>query len=449
MSQVGRAAGRLAPLAPGLRVIDILREHTPRLMRSRTLPMQVRSVLAKILLCRTPVLKGHLYECSQCKSQTNVYNSCTDRHCPQCGGAKRADWLAKSAELLLDRVTYFQVVFTLPDFLSPLILGNRTVLYNLLFQSAWRASKQQLRALGIRPAAQMVLHTWNQQLEHHPHVHALIPGGGPSLDGKRWINTKHRQHRRRTKPYLLDNIELGRLYRKKFISGLRKLFEQGKLKLEGQWSRLNHPAEREAYLAEAQRTDWNVFIEGPPNQSRKALAAGSPNIGNPAQVLKYLARYMTGGPIADSRILSADDNEIIFLARPKTKSKPGVKKQPQPYRLSPLKFMQRWTLHILPKGYTRSRAFGGYAGSQRKAYLAQCRELLKISESSTPTEADSTTPPELKCPRCDIPLTLVSSQPRPSWRDIFDITIYRHEVYSPMFFHLPASAAALLPAPYD
>ena len=133
-------------------------------------PPQVQSVLSKILLCRTPVLKGHVYECSQCGSRCNVYNSCTDRHCPQCNGARRADWLDKTGELLLEGVPYFQVVFTLPDRFSPLILGNRKELYDLLFRSAWRALDEVLRETGkFQPAALMVLHTWNQELDHHPH----------------------------------------------------------------------------------------------------------------------------------------------------------------------------------------------------------------------------------------------------------------------------------------
>jgi hypothetical protein len=141
-------------------VIDVLRRYTPGFLLRRRVASQVISVLSKILLCRTALLKGHVYECPQCRSRRNVYNSCTDRHCPQCGGARRADWLDKTSALLLPKINYFQVVFTLPDRLSGLILGNRRALYDLLFHSAWRALDDTLRSSGqFQPAAHLVLHT--------------------------------------------------------------------------------------------------------------------------------------------------------------------------------------------------------------------------------------------------------------------------------------------------
>lgn len=140
-------------------MIDILRGYTPSFLRCWQVAQQVKSVLSKILLCRTPILKGHVYECPQCHSLKNVYNSCVDRHCPQCGGAKRADWLNKTSELILPHVNYFQVVFTLPDKLSSVILGNRKPLYDLLFHSAWRALDIKLREQQLRLAAHFVLHT--------------------------------------------------------------------------------------------------------------------------------------------------------------------------------------------------------------------------------------------------------------------------------------------------
>lgn len=142
-----------------LRVIDLLREYTPRLLRQRAVAQQVKSTLGKVLLCRTATLKGHVYQCPQCNSRKNVYNSCGDRHCPQCSGARRADWLDKTSQLILPKVNYFQVIFTLPDKLSSLMLGNRKPLYDLLFHSAWRALNKMLREAGLQPAAHLVLHT--------------------------------------------------------------------------------------------------------------------------------------------------------------------------------------------------------------------------------------------------------------------------------------------------
>jgi len=248
------------------RVIDLLRKYTPKFMRWYRVPQQVKSVLSKILLCRTSVLKGRVYECPECRSRCHVYNSCTDRHGPQCSGARRADWLEKTRELLLRGVNYFQVVFTLPDRFSPLILGNRRALYDLLFRSAWQSLDEVLREKGeFYPAALMVLHTHNQELDHHPHLHALVPGGGPSPDGGRWVTSRHPTQRNRQKPYLVDNIPLGQRFRQKFTNGFRRLVRAGKLHLEGDWARLREPRKLDEWLLEVTTSDWNVFIEGPPH----------------------------------------------------------------------------------------------------------------------------------------------------------------------------------------
>lgn len=164
-----------------------------------------------------------------------MYNSCGDRHCPQCSGARRADWLDNTAELILPGIHYFQIVFTLPADLSPLILGNRRELYNLLFTSAWQALSNQLRRVGkFEPAALMVLHTWNQELDHHPHLHVIVPGGGPALTGRRWVHSQHPRHRRRRKPYLTDRDELCDAFRDCYLKGLRRLLKRGRLNVDSQ-----------------------------------------------------------------------------------------------------------------------------------------------------------------------------------------------------------------------
>jgi hypothetical protein len=236
-------------------------------------------------------------------------------------------------------------------------------LYSLLFHSAWRALDKLLRQTGnFQPAALMVLHTWDQQLGHHPHIHALVPGGGPSLDGKRWITSRHPTDRRRRKPFLIDNAELGRLFRKKFIAGLRRLIKRDKLRLEGEWSRLLDPACLETWLSHLESRDWNVFVEGPPKGT-----------SDPRDVLKYLARYLTGGPISDRRIVSDVNGQVTFLARSKDKQAGNPQVE---IEIPGTEFLRRWSLHILPKGFTKSRRCGGYHGSKREDYLAQCRSLL-------------------------------------------------------------------------
>lgn len=387
------------------------------------LAFQAKNVLSRILLCRTATLKGRRYKCPECHSECNVYNSCVDRHCPQCGGARRADWLEKTQELVLPKVNYFQVVFTLPSELSGLILGNRQALYDLLFQAAWRALNETLREAGqFQPAAQLVLHTWNQRLGHHPHIHALVPGGGPSLDGQRWINSRHPTQPRRRKPFLVDNVQLGRSFRKCYVDGLRRLVCKGKLRLDGEWFHLQDPTQREAWLDELTATDWNVFVEGPPHGESR-----------PTDVLKYLARYMTGGPISDRRLISDEDGIVTFWARSKDKGKGNRSEE---FPLKGTEFVRRWTMHILPKGYTRSRSYGGYHGTKRGDYLGRCRELLGIANDDTASTDDQLDDREASgptCPHCEIAMLCIGQQSRPSWKKVFERGIYADPtIYSPM-----------------
>ena len=417
-------------------MIDLLRKYTPRFMRWYRVAQQVQSVLSKILLCRTSVLKGHVYECLECGSRCVVHNSCSDRNCPQCRGARRADWLDKTRTLLLQGVNYFQVIFTLPDKFSPLILGNRQELYDLLFRSAWAALDSVLRETGkFQPAALVVLHTWNQELDHHPHLHAVVPGGGPSLDGKRWITSQHPTQPNRDKPYLVDNVSLGRRFREKFANGFERLVRSGKLRLEEDWAKLQAPKELKAWLEQVTQTDWNVFIEGPPNGQ-----------SNPQEVLKYLARYMTGGPVSARRIISDENGHVKFWARSKNKTDGN---RSRPFGLSGKEFVRRWSMHILPKGYTRSRSFGGYHGGKRKDYLNRCRKLLSTPDPPTVDLPDCPESSLPKCPRCDTAMYCIEQQRRPSWKEVFGRRIYADPAtYSPMLHSRSAGFPATAHEPY-
>ena len=413
-------------------MIDILRKFMPQFMRGRRVTTHLRGVLSKLLLCRTAMLDGRTWECPQCATRCQVYNSCTDRHCPQCMGARRATWLSKTSELLLPNVNYFQVVFTLPDLFSPLILGNRKLLYDLLFHSAWQAIRQTLQTDSeIDPAAVMVLPTWNQELGHHPHLHALVPGGGPARDGSRWIATQHPTQRRRTKPYLTDNSQLGAAFRDHFAAGFRRLVRTGKLRLTGAWADLWREEELNAWLAQVTDSPWNVFIEGPPHGK-----------SDPSQVLKYLARYLTGGPISDRRVVQITAERVTFLARSKDKSAGNPLRECQ---LPGVEFVRRWAMHVLPKGYTRSRCYGGYHGAKRQAYLQLCRELLPPPPpppTDDGTTVDALPPAEdtMPCPKCESAMLCTRNAPRPGWRDIFERLIYADpKLYSP-HFHLPHGA---------
>lgn len=366
------------------------------------------------MVCRTAILDGHIYKCPSCDYKINVYNSCGDRHCPQCAGARRADWLDKASELILPGVHYFQVVFTLPDKLSGLILGNRRQLYALLFRSAWRALNKLLRQSGqFQPAALMVLHTWNQQLEHHPHIHAIVPGGGPSLDGQQWITSRHPTHRRRKKPFLTNNVELGRVFRQIFLRALQRLAKNGKLRLGARWSLLHDPKQVKQWCEELCKTDWNVFVQGPPKGT-----------SDPKEALMYLTRYMTGGPISGRRLESDKNGRVTFMARSKDKQAGNPMK---PVEVSGAEFVRCWSMHILPKGFTKARYYGGYHSSKRAAYLKLSRELLPPppSEPTRQVEAgEDAGRPSLKCPRCQTDMICIASQRRPSWRDVFDVRSY-------------------------
>ena len=232
---------------------------------------------------------------------------------------------------------------------------------------------------------------------------------------------------------MTDVVELGRAFRQAYLLGLKRLLRQGKLKIGGRVAFLNDAAKRKAWLDQLEQIDWNVFSQGPPHGK-----------SDPLDVVKYLASYLTGGPIANRRIIKADEEEVWFWARPKKslnrkRSKRRGMNASRPYRLSARQFMQRWTLHILPKGFIRSRCYGGYHGTKRASYLDQCRELLSpITQQPEPPTTDPHTlleeeASERKCSHCASELRFVSYQERPSWRQIFERDIYHMKGYSPQF----------------
>lgn len=262
-------------------------------------------------------------------------------------------------------------------------------------------------------------------MDHHPHIHAVVPGGGPSLDGERWVKSRHPTQPRRREPYLTDNVDLGREFRKQFVNGLRRMIRRDKLRIDGGYAFLRDPAKREAWLKKLQATDWNVFIKGPPQAHSQ-----------PEHVVKYLARYMSGGPIADRRLIREEDEKVIFWARSKDKSKNN---SPERFTLRGHEFVRRWTMHILPKGYTRSRSYGGFHGSKRQDYLSRCRQLLEVSQDhdDSPRSSHDEEPRLPKCVRCKISMDCIVAADRPSWREIFNVTLHRDpHLYSPLH-HMP------------
>jgi Putative transposase/Transposase zinc-binding domain len=392
-------------------VYSIIARHTDATMQKygdRVCP-HVESALLRMHFCRSTALGKRVYRCDPCNYETTVFNSCGDRNCPQCSGAKRSDWLDSTLQLTIPQATYFQVVFTLPESLSSLALGNRKEIYNLLFETAWESLRAKIEQdLGIQAAGVAVLHTWNQRLGHHPHVHMMVPGNGPSLDGKRWLDCRMVWCRktRRMKPFLVDNKELGRDFRDLFLNRLTKRIEQGKIALE-----------EAGYIAdvigELRLKDWVAFIEGPPKPDCP-----------PSVMLKYLTRYLTGGPISNRRIVGEKDGRIWFLARSKKKGEGQVVTS-----LSNVEFVQQWSLHILPKEFTKTRHFGAWSGSKRRVYLDQCKALAPTVEVPCEVpcgpiaQAEGSKSPGPKrchsCPHCQGEMRCIVDEDRPSWREIF------------------------------
>ena len=422
-----------------LTIRDILRRYTPDYIRKypgQAVP-QVQSTLAKIELCRTKALGTHRYYCAMCGEDAVVYNSCGCSQCPVCSGAKRYEWCDSLCELLIDGVVYYQVVFTLPDTLSGLALGNRSAMFGLLFRAAWQALKRTIEAeQGFEVAAAMVLHSWSQTLDGHIHIHALVPGGGPALDGDpRWITScrpgsRPRRPKMRPKFWLVDSVNLRTAFRCEFLKGLKKLHAAGKLKLDGEeWEPLRDAAAFELFLKPLEAKEWVVFIQPPP-KTRDGRAAP------PEQLAGYLARYLTGGPISNSRLLSHEDGKVTFLARPGNET--GGSQQQVPFTLDGIEFVRRWCLHIPPSRFFKSRRYGGFSNKHRERYLAESRQLLglettKLGSSTEPATASDTTPADgsvseadagetedvraPRCPCCGQRMERISSERRPSWRD--------------------------------
>jgi Putative transposase/Transposase zinc-binding domain len=314
-----------------------------------------RKAFAAIRDCRTAALGAHVESVEQCDACGHLaisYNSCRDRHCPKCQAMARAKWLAeRQAELL--PVPYFHVVFTLPQEIGRLALQNAREIYRILF----RAASETLltiaadpKRLGAAIGFLAVLHTWGQNLHLHPHLHCVVPGGGISPDGVRWIGC-------RKSSFFLPVQVLGSRFRKLFLTDLKKAFQEGRLCFHGEMTGLGKPAAFEALCQRAGRMKWVVFVKPP--------------FGGPEQVLKYLARYTHRVAICNRRLLSRENGRVTFAWKDYTGgNKIGT------MTLDAVEFIRRFLLHILPSGFVRIRQFGFLANRARGKKLALCRALL-------------------------------------------------------------------------
>jgi hypothetical protein len=357
---------------PTLEVADIVRRTGNSFWEQQQshLAWPHRKVLDAIVRCRTAALGGHLDKCVSCGHQAISFNSCRNRHCPKCQGNARAKWLAaRSAELL--PVPYFHVVFTLPHSLSALVLQNKRLLYDLLYRTSAATMLELARDpkhLGADIGFLGVLHTWGQNLEHHPHVHYIVPAGGLALDGSRWIDSSRR--------FFLPVHALSRLFRGKFVAGLKQLVAEGKLHFRGSQQHLAAPGGFSSFLRQLHQQGWVVYAKPP--------------FGGAEHVLNYLARYTHRVAISNHRLVAFENDRVSFRWRDYAH---GGKKKVM--TVSAREFLRRFLLHVLPGGLVRIRHFGLFANRRRSAGLERCRSLLGLAECADPPE-----PPSLRCPTC-------------------------------------------------
>jgi Putative transposase/Transposase zinc-binding domain len=379
-----------------LEVADVFRRHGDAYRRAHDghLGRVERRVMSAIALCRTAALGGHAESCADCGFVRYAYNSCRNRHCPKCQGRARAAWLAaRQAELL--PVPYFHVVFTMPAPAAEIAFQNKQTVYAILFHTA----AETLRRIGADPkhlGAEIglvaVLHTWGQTLQHHPHVHCVVPGGGPSRDGARWIACRP--------GFFLPVRVLSRLFRRLFLDELRAAFDAGQLGFFGDLADLVKPADFVRRLRNLRSVEWVVYAKPP--------------FGGPEQVLAYLGRYTHRVAIANSRLVGLTGSDVSFRwkdYRHQGKAKLMV--------LAADEFIRRFLLHTLPDGFHRIRHYGFLANGHRAAKLALCRELLaaaSIIEPATPTEPKEAASAFDRCPCCGGAMVTFAILLRPSPR---------------------------------
>ena len=346
---------------PPLEMADIVRfAGQSFLQRSqRWINWQHQKVLLAITRCRTAALGGHRDRCSDCGHTTDVsYNSCRNRHCPKCQGNARQRWLqARERELL--PTPYVHIVFTLPREVASLALQNKQVIYNLLFQASAETLLEiarDPRRFGAEIGFFSVLHTWNQRLQHHPHIHCVLAAGGLAPDHSHWISSRP--------SFFLPVKVLGRVFRGKFFAGLKTAFRQGKLQFHGHLIPLVQPRAFASWLRLLFRHDWVVYAKRP--------------FGGPEHALRYLGNYTHRVAISNHRLVALTDHDVTFRWRD---SAHGNKKRLMTLSLD--EFLRRFLLHLLPRGFVRIRNFGFLANRQRAQLLPLCFSLLRSSDSTS------------------------------------------------------------------
>ncbi len=372
---------------PTLEVADLVRSAGSAFIeRNRAwLRWTHLKVLRAITRCRTAALGGHIDECTRCGHRATIsYNSCRNRHCPKCQTGARERWIeARRSELLPS--PYVHVVFTLPPQLAPLALQNKKVIYGLLLRASAETLLQVARNprhLGAEIGFFSVLHTWNQKLQLHPHVHCVVPAGGLSRDHTRWIRSRPR--------FFLPIQVLRRVFRGKFVAGLKSAFQHGQLHLSADLALLAQPKVFAAWLRPLFRRDWIVYSKPP--------------FGGPEDVLQYLGRYTHRVAISNHRLVSLADGQVTFRWRDSAHHN-----EQKLMTVSLDEFLRRFLLHLLPKGFVRIRHFGFLANRQRSTLLPLCLTALSTVSSQTKPETSTAqeSHPLWRCPKCGGPMAVI------------------------------------------
>jgi len=360
-----------------LEVADIFRDHgaTWRHTNAGHISLGQLKVMSAIESCRTAALGGHVARCEDCPYTTIAYNSCRNRHCPKCQGAAARSWLAeREAEVL--PVGYFHVVFTLPAEIADIAYQNKSVIYDLLFKASAETMimiAADPKHLGARIGITAVLHTWGSAMTHHPHVHMIVPGGGISPDGSRWISCRP--------SFFLPVLVLSKLFRRLFLEKFVATYQAGKLKFFGAHTHLADPEAFRAFLAPLMTTNWFVY-------SKKPFAG-------PKAVLAYLSRYTHRVAISNRRLIAADERAVTFKVKDYRVEGPG---RYTTMTLETPEFIRRFLMHVLPKGLHRIRHYGLFANGARVDNVERARQLLAAPPPTKPAAEPSSL--SYACPCC-------------------------------------------------
>ena len=362
-----------------LEVADIFRAAGAgyRAAQAGHLSLAQLKVMSAIEHCRTAALGGHVEGCDDCGYMRIAYNSCRNRHCPKCQGAAARTWLAEREADLLP-VGYFHVVFTLPAEVAGIAWQNKAVVYDLLFRAASETMMTiaaDPRHLGARIGITAVLHTWGSAMTHHPHVHMIVPGGGISPDGLRWVASRA--------AFLLPVRVLSKVFRRRFLTRLLELQAAGKLSFLGQSERLGDRRAFVRHVAPLRSKKWHVYAKAP--------------FAGPEAVLAYLSRYTHRVALSNRRLIAFDNDGVTFSYKDYRRTGP---ERHQLMTLHSHEFIRRFLLHVLPRGFHRIRHYGLLASATRKARIARARELLAVPPPPEPAEAAEPPDPRPSCPCC-------------------------------------------------